>query len=158
MSKPRKMGRIFWVIVSLACLSACTTIQPDPPQISLKTLEVVELNLSHALMKAELDMINPNDFDLKIEHADYKLKLNGVNISSGRSSKSVQLPANGRGSLFLDLSSSYLDLFSFLQKVKPGEPLEYQIDGNVDLGGFGFMNIPYPIHKKGVINLEGLPR
>lgn len=158
MSKPKQIGRFFLIIVGIMFFAACSSVKPDPPQISLKSLEIVEMSLSHALMQAELNMINPNDFDIDIKHVDYELKLNGVKISSGRSAKSVLLPASGRGSILLDLSSSYLALFSFLQKVKTGEPLEYELDGTVDLGGFGFVTIPYPIHKTGQINLDGLPR
>ncbi|ORJ63601.1 LEA type 2 family protein [Geothermobacter hydrogeniphilus] len=142
------------IIVILLLLTACSTVRPEPPDVSLQSLELKDFNLSHALLQAELELHNPNGFSLTIRHADYRLKLNDIEISNGRSNTAVDIPAHGRGILTLDLTAAYLDLIRFLNKSSSTQPLEYQLDGTIEIGGFGIFSYPFPIHEQGTIDLQ----
>jgi len=142
------------LVLLFLVLAGCSTVRPDPPEISLKSLQLVDLNFSHASLQAELVLFNPNGYELTVRDADYRLTLNDVEISQGHSLNQTTLPAHGRGVLTLSFSTAYLDLLEFMKTSDGKEPLSYQLDGTVDVGGFGIFSYPYPVHKKGTVDLE----
>jgi len=142
----------FFPLIVLLMLQACAAIRPEPPRVSLKSLELKGFNLSHARFQAELELFNPNAYSLTVRHADYRLKLNGVEISRGQSASSTEIAGHQSGLMTLHLTAAYLDLARFLNRATAGTSLTYQLDGTVEIGGFGVFSYPYPIHKEGSID------
>ncbi|MCK9294135.1 MAG: LEA type 2 family protein [Desulfobulbaceae bacterium] len=141
-------------------LSSCAAMQPVAPEINLMGLVVDEVTLSHVNMVASLRLFNPNDVTLQVEDVEYELELNGIKVSSGKSLRSLDVPANDFGSLDLRLSSAYWDLFRFASNIQQGEELDFRLTGKVRVGGLGLIGHTFNFDHEGKIPLltkEGQP-
>ncbi|TYP00288.1 LEA14-like dessication related protein [Geothermobacter ehrlichii] len=144
------------VVFVLLLAGGCAALHPKPPQVSLAALQLTDANLSHARLTARLELHNPNPYALDIRGADYRLALNGVEVSRGRTDNPVRIEANGRGYLDIDLVASYLDLLKLLRGLKRADTVDYLLEGTLDLSGPGIVHLPVPIRRQGSISLGDL--
>lgn len=135
-------------------LSACASIRPIPPEVSLLSLQLENLTLSHAIMSADLSLYNPNDFPLDIQRAVYALTLDGIQVAKGQATKNVHIAAHDTGNLTLRLSSSYLNLLRIGRDSQQQQDIPFAIDGQVTLGGFGVLSRTVSFKEEGIIPLS----
>jgi LEA14-like dessication related protein len=150
------MKRIFLtcllaIVVTLP--TACASIRPIPPEVSLLSLQLENLTLSHAIMSADLSLYNPNDFPLDIQRAVYALSLNDIQVAQGQATKKIHIAAHETGSLTLRLSSSYLNLLRIGRNSQQQQDIPFVIDGEVTLGGFGVLPRTVSFKEEGIIPL-----
>lgn len=134
-------------------LTACASLRPVPPEVSLLSLQLENLTLSHAIMSADLSLYNPNDFPLDIRRAVYALSLDGIKVAQGQAGKKVHIAAHDTGSLTLRLSSSYLNLLRIGRNRQQKTDIPFVIDGQVTLGGFGVLSRTVSFKEEGIIPL-----
>lgn len=137
-------------------ITACATVNPLPPEVSLLNLEVTGLSLSHAALSADLQVFNPNRVAITLKEVDYVLRLNDVVVSTGRSGGKVRIGAGEYGIATLRLSSAYYDLWRVLKKVKRDEDVQFDLKGNLKVGGFGVLGKTFRFDRQGSIPLEKL--
>lgn len=153
-SPPRR--RFFFALFFLLAAGGCAALRPQPPRVSLAALQLVDADLSHARLNVRLELDNPNPYALDIRGADYRLTLNGVEVSRGRSGRPVRIAAHGRGYLDIDLVASYLDLLKLLRGMEGADTIDYLLEGTLDLGGPGFVHLPVPVRRQGTLRLDEL--
>lgn len=141
-------------VLLLLLLVGCAAVKPKPPEVSLQRLQVGELNLSHASLLADLKIYNPNLIDLTLEEVEYNLKLNGIQVSSGRSTEPVSIASHGYGTLRVNLSAAYFDLLRFVNSAKKQKSFKYSIQGNIAVGGLGLVRVDFPLEAFGTIDIE----
>ncbi|APG28604.1 hypothetical protein A7E78_12570 [Syntrophotalea acetylenivorans] len=134
-------------------LTACASIRPIPPEVSLLSLQLENLTLSHAIMSADLSLYNPNDFPLKIQRAVYALSLDDIKVAQGQTAQEVHIAAHDTGSLTLRLSSSYLNLLRIGRNRQEQTDIPFAINGQVTLGGFGVLSRTVSFEEEGIIPL-----
>lgn len=134
-------------------LSSCASMQPIPPEVSLLSLQLENLTLSHAIMSADLSLYNPNDFPLDIQRAVYALTLNDIQVAKGQTTQKIRIAAHDSGSLTLRLSSSYLNLLRIGHNSQQQQDIPFVIDGQVTLGGFGVSSRTVSFKEEGIIPL-----
>ncbi len=139
--------------ISLLLLTACASVRPAPPEVSLLSLQLENLTLSHAILSADLSLYNPNDFALNIERATYALSLQGVLVARGQSTQKIRIAAHDSGTLTLRLSSSYLNLLRIGRNNQDQQNIPFAIDGQVTLGGFGLLSRTVSFKEEGIIPL-----
>lgn len=142
------------LVLALPFLSACATINPLPPEVSLLNLEVTGLSLSHAALSADLQIFNPNRIAITLKEVDYVLRLNDVEVSTGRSMEKVRIGAGEYGVASLRLSSAYYDLFRVLRKARKDETVQFDLKGMVKVGGFGVLGKTFRFDREGSIPLD----
>ena len=152
-SKPGFL-RALGVLVAGLLIAGCSGVRPQPPEVSLKRLQVAELSLSHANLLADLRIYNPNLIALTLEQFDYTLSLNGVKVSSGRSLEPTTVASHGYGDLTVKLSAAYFDLIRLVQLNKQQKSFKYTLQGNLQVGGLGFVSVNYPLQQSGEIHIE----
>ncbi len=134
-------------------LTACASIHPAPPEVSLLSLQLENLTLSHAILSADLSFYNPNDFPLTIERAVYALTLQDIQVARGQATEKVHIAAHDTGSLTLRLSSSYFNLLR-IGRNSQQQDIPFAIDGQVTLGGFGVLSRTVSFKEEGIIPLS----
>lgn len=134
-------------------LSACASMRPVPPEVSLLSLQLENLSLSHAIMSADLSLYNPNDFPLDIQRATYSLSLQNIQVAHGQSTNKLRIASHDTGNLTLRLSSSYLNLLR-IGRNSPQQDIPFAIDGQVTLGGFGVLSSTVSFKEEGIIPLS----
>lgn len=145
-------ARIRLLLFLALLLGGCASIRPQAPEVSLLSLQLENLTLSHAIMSADLSLYNPNDFPLNIERAVYSLTLQDIQVARGQSTTKLRIAAHDTGSLTLRLSSSYLNLLR-IGRSGQQQDIPFSIDGQVTLGGYGVLTRTIDFQEQGIIPL-----
>ena len=141
------------LLVVVLLLTACASVRPLPPEVSLLSLKLDNLTLSHAILSADLSLYNPNDFPLDIEKVAYSLSLQDIQVAQGQSANKVHIASHDTGTLTLRLSSSYLNLLR-IGRDSQQQDIPFSIDGQVTLGGFGVLSRTVSFKEEGIIPLS----
>ncbi|MGI9220663.1 MAG: LEA type 2 family protein [Woeseiaceae bacterium] len=140
-------------------LSACATtkIAINPPVVSLRAVDVTEVDFSAQTFLLRFDVTNPNSFALPINYVHYGVKLDGQRFASGESVASFSVPANSDSDFAISVD---LNLFrtapQLLYTFRDGatRDLSYELSGE-----FG-IDIPFvnsvPFEYNGEIRLRPL--
>lgn len=150
------MKRLFLtclLAIAIMLPTGCASIRPIPPEVSLLSLQLENLTLSHAIMSADLSLYNPNDFPLDIQRAVYALTLDDIQVAQGQATQKVHIAPHETGSLTLRLSSSYLNLLRIGRNSQQQQDIPFAIDGQVTLGGFGVLSRTVSFKEEGIIPL-----
>ncbi len=143
---------LFFLIVPFIC--SCARVKPVEPEINLMRLWVEEVTLSHVNLQADLRLFNPNDFKLGVEEVNYELSLNGIPVSHGKSLQRVEVEPNGYGNIGLRLSTAYLDMISFLNKMQTQSAIRYTLHGTLKVRAGGWISDTFSFEREGLIPLE----
>jgi LEA14-like dessication related protein len=154
--RPPRIVRVFGLatVAFALLLCSCATMRPEPPEVSLFGLQLENLTLSHAILSADLNLYNPNDFAITVERVRYALALKDIRIAHGQSSQSVRIEPLGSGNLAVRLSSSYLNLLRISRQTQGEEEIPFAIEGEITIGGFGVLSRTIPFKEEGIIPLR----
>lgn len=141
-------------LIMFLLVAGCSSVRPQPPDISLRRLQVGEITLSHANLLADLRIYNPNLMALTLEQVDYELFLNGMKISVGRSLEPTTVAGRDYGDVTVQLSAAYLDLFRLVQASKQQQEFKYSLLGNIQVSGLGLVTVDFPLQQVGTIRIE----
>lgn len=87
------LGVIAWLLTG--CAGTGSLI--DTPQVSLRNVEVTELDLDSQTFRLDFDVINPNPFPLPIAAISYGVELDGFRFASGETQGNFTVPASSDG-------------------------------------------------------------
>ncbi len=94
-------------------------------------------------MRVELDIGNPNNFDLPLEGLTFTLDLNDRPLVEGFSNESVVIPRLGEARLTVFASTSLLDILRQVMALGDGEALSYRLSGRAYLAGLARASVPF---------------
>jgi LEA14-like dessication related protein len=154
---PRKIrpGRLLIALLCGSMLAGCAALRPEAPEVQLTGLTISDISLSHANFLATVSLYNPNSTSLDVERLQCELFLDDIRVAHGKTAKAFSIPAEQTGSAALRLSTSFLELFRLVQKLKGLDQVPFRIDGEVRVGGPGFLWITVPIASQGKIPMPG---
>jgi LEA14-like dessication related protein len=112
---------------------------PKMPKISLEAIEVQKLSLSGATLQCQVQMTNPNSFDLLFKKLDYALQLGGASLGRASALSAGPIGKNGKSTLAIVLDVSFAQLGRSVFQLLQGAKADYKLDGglifdNVDNG------------------------
>jgi LEA14-like dessication related protein len=143
------------LIAVFSFIASCAAVKPVPPEVSLTSLFVEGISLSHADLSAKLSIFNPNRVAMTIEQVDYTLQLEGIKVSDGRSFAPVRIGARESGDLDMKLSASYLSLWQVISSLADQENVKFSLNGSVLVGGLGVTKT-FPLERVGTVSLKDL--
>lgn len=85
---------------AVACVAtgcASTGAIVEKPGVSLRNVEVADIDLGGQTFVLEFDVDNPNPFPLPISSVSYGVELEGVRLASGQAQCAFAVPARGDG-------------------------------------------------------------
>lgn len=107
---------------------------PKIPGIKLKGVKIKNLSFTSANLVAQVEVDNPNDFDMAVRNFNYQLNINQVQWGQGEISKSNNIPGKGKGVIDIPVKLNLLSIGSAASSLlKKGSSLEYQLKGNATL-------------------------
>ena len=130
---------------------------PRIPGIQLKDIKLESLSFTAASIIAQVEVNNPNNFNLDVSNFNYQLNINQKKWGQGNITQAGTIPKKGKGiisiPLQLDLMSMGSAMFSILQSKAP---LEYQLTGNatVDTGIELLRNYRLPVDISGKVAVQ----
>ena len=129
---------------------------PKIPTIKFKSFKLDKLSLTKANLILDIDIENPNSFDLILNNFIYNLNIDGKSWAKSASNEKINIPEKGKTVLSIPVSLNFLTMGkSVYQSLTSSEPLEYNLTGKMDL----ITSLPImkelvlPIEKKGKINI-----
>ena len=144
------------LLFTAAMLVSCASIRPEPPEVSLLSLAIEEVTLSHVNMTANLNFFNPNRFSVRIREVNYRLLLNGQQVSDGKSLQPLDIAASSHGEIPLRISGAYWNIFRLLNSLQQTTDLEFSLDGEVKVIGYGLIPATFTFSNKGSLPLNQL--
>jgi LEA14-like dessication related protein len=97
MMKAKLIGVAACVIflMSLASCAGIPTSAPIAPTVVVKSVKPLKLSFTKQTLAFQLEVSNPNPYDLPIQTLSFIAKLEDKQVAQGISSEQVTLPANG---------------------------------------------------------------
>ncbi|UCB53705.1 MAG: LEA type 2 family protein [Thiotrichales bacterium] len=129
---------------------------PKLPDISLKGIQVRNVGLKSAELVAQVEIDNPNSFDLSFSNFDYQLNVNQAKWGQGSIRQGGSIPQKGSSTVEIPVK---LDLMSMGQTayklLTSKQPVEYQLKGGItlDTGIEMFRNYSMPLDISGKASL-----
>ena len=130
---------------------------PKIPNIKIKDVKINKLSFTTADLVAQVEVNNPNDFNLALKSFNYQLDINQNKWGQGEITESSNIPKKGKGVIEipvkLDLLSIGTAAAALLQK---NSTLEYQLTGNatLDTGLEMLKGYDLPVDIKGTTSLK----
>ena len=107
---------------------------PKLPDISIKSIRLKNLNLMAAEVIAQVEIENPNAFDLAFSDFEYSLNVNQQPWGQGSITASNSIPKKASGTIEIPVK---LDMASMgrtaYQMLSSEQPLEYRLTGGITL-------------------------
>lgn len=125
---------------------------PKLPQVKLKNLKVNNLSLTSADLVAQIEIDNPNAFNLGLSKFNYKLDINQQTWGEGVGSGSSSIPKKGKGTLNIPIKLNLLSMGkTAYQMINDNRQLDYQLLGGITLDtGLKFLRAyRLPLNLKG---------
>jgi LEA14-like dessication related protein len=85
-------GALVPVALVLLATCACTTVGPEPPEVTLVNLKVEDMTMLETTLNVVIRVSNPNPEPLELDGAAFKLRLNGNRVGSGMTPEALTIP------------------------------------------------------------------
>jgi LEA14-like dessication related protein len=107
---------------------------PKIPSIKIKDVKIKNLSFTTAELVAQVEVTNPNDFDLGLSNLSYQLNVNQQNWGQGKINQSSSIPKKGKGIVEIPVTLNLLSAGkSAYNALVNKTPVEYQLTGNATL-------------------------
>ena len=107
---------------------------PKMPGIIIKDVKIKNLSFTTAELVAQVEVTNPNDFDLGLSNLSYQLNVNQQNWGQGKINQSNSIPKKGKGIVEIPVKLNLLSAGkSAYNALVNKTPVEYQLTGNATL-------------------------
>jgi LEA14-like dessication related protein len=105
---------------------------PKIPDIKIKDVKVNNLSFTSADLIAQVEVSNPNDFDLGLSNLNYQLTVNQQNWGQGKINQNSSIPKKGKGLVEIPVKLNMLSAGkSAYNALVNKAAMEYQLTGNV---------------------------
>lgn len=155
METTRLMKVLLGAVACLAAGCASTGITVEKPGVSLRSVEVAEIELDSQTFVLDFDVINPNPFPLPIRSISYGVELDGFRFASGETQGVFTVPANSdsefRITVDLDLMRTAPQLM-FIVRDGVYRDIPYALEGRFAID-VPFAN-PVSFRNEGSIRLD----
>jgi len=151
----KKTISIFLCLTVCLILSACASLPQKAlkPEVELVSVIPLNISLSEQKLRFNLNVTNPNSFELPVESVDFIARFNDTDIASGKSHQTAVIPANGKAVLILDVTAGIDRLASTLQTLLQGDDLNlnYELTGSVTIEDW---SSPIPFNVVGAMSAK----
>lgn len=148
----KKQHLISIFALSLALVSCLGWIL-EKPSIILREIIIEPRSLKEVNLLLDIEVHNPNRFDLTLTSFEYTVYLNNKEIGNGRLGKELLIPSSSTTRAQIPVVAKFKDVGRSLKAIITNDALPYKIEGKTDIKtAFGSLNFPFL--KEGHINLK----
>jgi len=130
---------------------------PKLPEIRIKGVQIKNLSFTEAELVAQVEVDNPNAFDLGFSDFNYQLNMNQQKWGQGSISENNSVPKNSKGTIDIPVKLNLVSMGQTVYKTLLNkQPLEYQLKGGMtlDTGIDMLRNYKMPLDIKGEASLN----
>lgn len=145
--------RILFLIAISMCLISCLDWILVKPSFTLRgiTLNTVSFTAMNVLLN--IDVRNPNSFDLTLKSFEYTIYLKNEEIGNGHLEKELLIPSSSTTQILVPIVVRFKDLNGSLKVIFTENDLPYKIEGNADVV-MAFRSLKFPFSTEGRIDLK----
>jgi len=126
------------LILATSLLSACASTGDlvSAPDVSLRNVQLTDVELSRQTFILSFDVTNPNPFPLPISAVSYGVELDSQRFASGRTQGGFTVPASGDGEFAISVELNLLKSApQLLYIVRDGEKrdITYELKGQLGI-------------------------
>jgi LEA14-like dessication related protein len=125
----------------------------EKPSFTLHGVILSPISFTETNLLLDLDVQNPNNFDLKLKFFGYTVYLKNEEIGNGHLEKELLIPSSSTTQIRVPLVVKFKDFSRTLNVIFTGADLPYKIEGNADVSTV-FGSLRFPFSKEGNINLK----
>lgn len=149
--------RIYCSVLMLCAVSiflmSCLSWIVEKPSFTLRGVTLRPLSFTEMNLFLDLEVQNPNSFNLTFKSFEYTVYLKNEAIGNGRLEKELLIPSSSITQIQVPVVAKFKDLSGSLKAVFSEGDLPYKIEGKADVRtAFGIMNFSFS--KEGLINLK----
>ncbi|HSM06867.1 MAG TPA: LEA type 2 family protein [Longimicrobiales bacterium] len=137
----------------LLALTACASLVKEP-QVALASVELAGIGIQGATVRVEMDVTNPNGFDLDARAVEYTLFFLPADapaesddwrtLVGGRTAQAVTLPRNGTVRVPVEIPFTYREVGDAAASLLRDGTLRYRFQGAFTVGSpVGDLRIPF---------------
>ena len=130
---------------------------PKIPKLVIKDVKVSKLSFTSADLIAQVEVNNPNNFDVSMRQLNYQLKVNSQFWGSGNITQTNTVPGKGKAVINIPLNVDLLTAGMAAYKALINKsPIDYQLNGNatLDTSLELLKNINWPLDIKGTTAIK----
>ena len=120
-------------------MTSCAALgtRAEPPNVVLANIRLVDATLLAQHYRLDLQLQNPNDFDLVIDGLAAELLLNDHLFATGVSNRPVTVPHYGSGVAQVEATGTLFGIFRQLSGLETSQTqsFRYQLRGHLSLRG-----------------------
>ena len=126
------------VALTAVLLSACASLEGaiHAPRVSLRNVDVENIDFRVQTFVLAFDVTNPNSFPLPINSIRYGLELDGHHLLSGQALSAITVPAGGGGAFAISVSIDLLRTspkMMFIVRDGTRRDIPYAIEGSLGI-------------------------
>ena len=121
------------LLIGVLALAGCTTLDLDPPDLTLVNLQPIEATVFETTLLVKLRIAGPNPEPITFEGASFKLTLDGRKVGRGLTSDTVSVERFGTEVIDVTFHVSNAALLLRLQEVLEKQSVAYGISGKLYL-------------------------
>jgi LEA14-like dessication related protein len=105
-----KLLYLFGLALAASFLSACASTGPliSSPGVSLRNVELTDIDFSGQVFLLGFDVTNPNPFPLPVKAVSYGVELDGYRFAQGQTKGGFTVPAKGDGEFAISVELNLL--------------------------------------------------
>ena len=149
----KKLLSALLLISSLIVLAHCEGLGKKAfkkPKVTVAQVSLDKVSLDGATLLFNLNVDNPNSYDLDIKSLSYEVELSGKPFTTGTFDKGAKLSAGKISIVQLPLKVKFADLFRTAGEMLVNDSTPYRLKGTVKVG-----IIDIPFDKAGELKLTG---
>jgi len=145
--------RILFAFAFSMLLLSCANWILENPSFNLRGVSLRPISFTETNLLLDLDVQNPNNYDLTLKSFVYTIYLKNEDIGNGHLEKEILIPSSSTTQIRVPLVVKFKDFNRTLNVIFAGDDLPYKIEGNASVSSaFGSLNFPFS--KDGCINLK----
>jgi len=142
--KVRLYYRIFFLFAFSIFLISCLNWILVKPSFTVRGVTLSPVSFTETNLLLDLDVQNPNHFDLTLKSFGYTIYLKNEEIGNGRLKKELLIPSSSSTQIRVPLVVKFKDLSGSLKAILTGNDLPYKIEGTADVStAFGSLKFPF---------------
>lgn len=139
------------IAFAVVILAGCATLESGlqlavkKPTVEVSQVRITNFGLQQVSLQFELDISNPNGFDIKSQGFDYQMGVEQrLILTVSKTAQPIDLPANGTGRVSLPVTLRFIDLYQAVAGLRDKNEFQYQLDAGFyfDLPILGDVRVP----------------
>jgi len=151
--KARVSCKILFFFFVVIFLSSCLSWVMEKPSFVLRGVSLRPLSLTDVNIILDLDVHNPNRFDLNFKSLEYTVYLKNEEIGNGRLEKELLVSSATTTRVQAPVAAKFIDLSGSLKSILTEGNLPYKIAGKVVVKT-ALGSRQFPFASEGRINLK----